>query len=624
MKRQERLAHNTAECFCTKELGLMSKKKNRDKSWRSLQYIEGQASQIPRLFTRVVTSEPAMDRFDAYNNLRRSLVGDEYFCTAAPRAINELVSSLADSKEPRLLLRLVADILGADMGRAWALGPIFERDEIGQETLQVALDHADTLLAWLANDRASATAQACTVAAMLPSLADQSLPILCDLATHHENPVVRASALLALAGLEHGDAEIVQLIETARSEREAPIVRGAAGLAWLRQDPSRTLDDAREELKAWLEFSSTDPLEMPWFSTARWFDDRYAATSVFMGLVHVANQRGERGISELLELVLELGEEARLPASEHLSKVVLYLGGFLRATSFPSIGPILPADELTPPQRQVAEKFAHSRLVPEGGFGLAPCGRVRHRWLGIEPPSPLERYVDFTSIHKSSPGDSSHSIPLWRAWQQAHLEGRTQEVLAHLSGFDRYRALVLFGAGLYYTAPVLKPEEIESELEMVIDLPGLQDVAEELVKDLLTTVSVAYERGAIRARSTSSALLFLPMIRRGETIPPDWDMLVYAGKSYFDKEPDPHAVEILQAHPIERRESIITTFLNPEAAGGGYLHLVMPMLYLAPTPKMDAMIHGLIDKMESPFAKEGYKKDLAEMIAQHPELGSWT
>jgi hypothetical protein len=601
----------------------MCKKENRDKSWRSLQYIEGQVSQIPRLFARVVASEPAMDRFDAYNNLRRSLVGDGYFCTAAPRAINELASSLADSKEPRLLLRLVADILGADMGRAWALGPIFERDEIGQETLQVALDHADTLLAWLVNGRASAAAQACTVAAMLPSLANQSLPILCDLATHHENPIVRASALLALAGLGRGDAEIAQLIEAARSGGEAPIVRGAAGLAWLRQDPSRTLGDAREELWAWLEFSSPDPLEMPWFSTARWFDDRYAATPVFMGLIHVASQRGERGISELLELALELGEEARLPASEHLSKVVLYLGGFLRTTSFPSVGPILPADELTPTQRQVAEKFAHSRLVPEGGFGLAPCGRVRRRWLGIEPPSPLERYVDFTSIHKSSPDESSHSIPLWRAWQQAHLEGRTQEVLAHLSGFDRYRALVLFGAGLYYTAPVLKPEEIESELETVIDLPGLQDVAEELVKDLLTTVSVAYERGAIRARSTSSALLFLPMIRRGEIIPPDWDMLVYAGKSYFGKEPDSHAVEILQAHPIKRRESIITTFLNPEAAGGGYLHLVMPMLHLAPTPKMDAMIHGLIDKMESPFAKEGYEKDLAEVIAQHPEIGSW-
>lgn len=95
----------------------------------------------------------------------------------------------------------------------------------------------------------------------------------------------------------------------------------------------------------------------------------------------------------------------------------------LAAVDFPLLADqilALPA-QLTPAQREVATALASVSGIDIGEFALPGSSRFRRRWLGLHPPGPLERLVDFE--HE----DEVMRWPLWRAWQQLQIDGDEEE-----------------------------------------------------------------------------------------------------------------------------------------------------------------------------------------------------
>jgi hypothetical protein len=229
-----------------------------------------------------------------------------------------------------------------------------------------------------------------------------------------------------------------------------------------------------------------------------------------------------------LDAALDALATVQQPDLNHVVRRCLLLCGY------PTAGDVPLAEELTPDQRRVMEA-----TTKRSGIGWSPGVpvpvpvQIRRRWLGIDPPSVLERTVEIRR------DETTVRWPLWKAWVELRRTGRDEDGLALLPSLvDRFEAAILvqtWGPGLYG----LPADDRATPLCRALGPAGAVRAAS-LLDELLAVhrlvVSVDAESG--------------PPVERYETILPDPN-----GRAPLDR-----------PHPI--RESVWGALLVAVVAGG--------------------------------------------------------
>ncbi|XXX81732.1 hypothetical protein WMF30_23520 [Sorangium sp. So ce134] len=576
--------------------------------WKKLKHARGPATRVPAQIEQLVGKDGDR-REDAFATLEDTLIERGRWSPASAPALALLLDAVADAPEPDLLLVLAADILGADHVRTW-LAPAGEAlPAEAAEARGVALERRHALLGWVRGERPAARAGAAVALAALPELRGEALPLLKRQAAEDPDAAARASALIALGRLGEGDEEAGRIVDGARGA-EHPLVRGAAAVAWLRLDAGRSFAEAAEGLAAWLEGTPAAPwtsgqTALPWFGglAVTWYKMKQPLEAAPSALAVLARQRG--AIRDLVGTAVRLASGALSGvAMRRLSAMALDLGGFLQLEQDHVALP----EELSAEQRAVAEGLARTRLVPIAGLGLPACGASRRRWIGLEPPGPLERRIEIEI------GGERKALPVWRAWKELALLALSGEgepsagdeaeegaggpiprpIDARLAGRDRWQAIVEMDAGSYAFGCYLDPDALERQLAAVPQDEELLARAAEVADDLAERFAAGAREGIRMAPSPSmSAMLLLPLVRAGRRLEQRWEPLIHVGD-------EPQAREIFQALAPERREAWIEAYFEREMAGQGtavvesLMASVLPVLDLALTPRTAAFLRGVL------------------------------
>jgi len=605
----------------------------RQKAWKNLQHALGAATRLPRWLTRLRADDPH-DRREALVMLRERLVGDGTWYSAAPRAVSTLLDELPAAPDPALPLLLTADIIGADHHRAWLGAPGEEQGGEAREVVEAALQSRACWLEGLADLEPGARAAACVLLAMLPRDPSEDIAgVLIERAQADEEGVVRASALIALGRVGQGEARVEAFVEGVRRDETQPaLVRGAAGVAWLRRDAGRSFADAAGEIEGLLSGDEKGP-RLPWFSLrprprslGRWHSD-----GPFRALLALAEQRGDMGAGALADLMVRLGAATTSGAVLHQAdKVVLALGGFDHLDSSLVALP----EDLSDRQRRLAEKLADAPLVPSGGYGLPKCGPFRRRWLGLDPAGPLERRVEVMLR------DENVELPVWAAWRRLQYAGEGGSPVPPrldgvLGGVGRWQAIVEVSADVYGFSSPMEETDIERELAAVAEDPDL--VAH--VVDVAETLSDTYAQAARRTGFPPphvglelSALVLLPLVRAGHVLEERWERLVHIGREDL-------AREVLAGFAEPRREAILLAAIDWDVGTaainlGNHLQRMVPLIDLAPTATIAramerriALLESAGSDRESPWDREDrekaakkLRKRMQKLAAVHPDL----
>jgi hypothetical protein len=504
---------------------------------------------------------------------------------------------------------LVADILGGDQLRGWLAPPSAPTDGLEREAHEAAVEREAILLAGLRSPSGRVRSAAAMTVAMVPALKGL-VPALVDLAVGDADAVARAGALLALARLGGDDAAATAAIADARAAGASPLVRGAAAMAWLRQDATRSFDEVGEELSLWLGYGPSDGTDsphdpaVPWFKLLQWYPGLFFPDALARALVGLGRSRGATGIEALAKIARAMAVEARGAAEAQLAKVMLDLGGFSPHAS----SDVVLVEELTAEQRSVATQFASTHLLPGGGFGLPASGAVRRRWLGLEPAGPLDRLV-------ATP--AAASAPLWRAWR-----GRLPEAEDFASPVDRWQAVLEYMSGSYppaFRGPRI--EELDAELARLTASDELWTRVERVGEDLAQRFGAIFRTRTIApfADIRVSVLFFGALLRGGRPLLEVWDDLIHVGM-------EPRSRELLEKLPLERRERALLRAIrsaNPATLAGAGV-LVLTLIDLAPTPIVARALSEAIETLASkPFGEksaEQLRAGLADATTRFPAL----
>lgn len=126
--------------------------------------------------------------------------------------------------------------------------------------------------------------------------------------------------------------------------------------------------------------------------------------------------------------------EARLDAAVGWAKRGSVAEAWLEDIGFPAGESIVRADTLEPKHRAAALALAERDDVYIDRFALPSSNRVRRRWLGLDPPSPLERpmTVDLDGTEVTG--------PMWWVWRTCEDDDEAELVEEQLSAAERLEA----------------------------------------------------------------------------------------------------------------------------------------------------------------------------------------
>ena len=574
-------------------------------AWKSLKHARGPATRVPAQVEQLVSGGPPSQGESPYWVLRDTLVGSGAWYDASAPAVALLLDSVAKAKDPAPLFMIAADILGGDQVRGWLAPPAAPADDNERAAHEAAIERKAILLGGLASSTGVVRGAAAMALAMIPGLAAESVPALAKAAAEDADAFGRAGALLALGRLGIGDATSAKVIDAARGAKTSSLVRGAAGMAWLRHDEKRPFDQAKEELSGWLGAAPPEGGELPWFKAPQRYATLGFPDAPARALSGLGLSRGKSGVDALGSAVVALAATESGVVEAQLAKIMLDLGGF-PAEATPTVALV---EELSAEQKAIAAKLAATHLLPAGGHGLPASGAVRRRWMGIDPPGPLDRRVESAG---------APAVPLWRAWQK-----RTPDSGDFSSPLDRWEALVEYGSASYppfFRAPKL--DDVPAELSALPTGADTIDRATRVLDDLAARFAAIGRTGMnVPLYLNVSMLLLTPVLRAGHALPEAWTVLFHIGT-------EPQSREMFQALSPEARERALVAYLrgaNP-ATMWGQGSVGLALLDLSPTRKVVDAIRWLIAELaKNPFQQQGVThltSGLEQALAQHPKLAS--
>lgn len=528
-------------------------------SWKKLKSHRGSSAGITARMEDYLTSR---DSLMAYLELSEFLVHDTKWkggpiaedlrwVEATAPAIAFLLSRAMDASFPARVFALVAELVGAPHEKAW-LAPATA--PLPHDVLDTLEAHFAVLEEEVASQDAAVRASVCMVLTLVaPPKAQAAADLLRGLVNTDPVATVRASALLGLARVA-GSSDIALIEQLSTDTTQPDLVRGAAALALLRLEPSRSPSELGDALEIWLSQPPTGDTEAPlcWFHSDVGGPNRpQEGKGIANGAwaIHVLAQHMNRWEAWRDDLV-DLGCSTTSPMVRRSVSDLLWLNELPSGPGYRLLHP----DCLSSRQLELLERIADKWLCVPPRHGLPAGGPTRMRYFGWAEPSLMEREVeveiDGATVKrtigwtKGSPGKAVDGT-----WAIAHDERTLPEIDA-LSPAMRWRALaeicVSMGApnGFSVTG---------DQLERVIDAAVADPDLSEAAVPLLDEVSAWY--GEARAQQTvgemdpeTSRLLITPAVRTEVRFKPEWE--VFLGRDL----PEDDGRAIIECFEEHRRE----------------------------------------------------------------------
>lgn len=513
-----------------------------DNDWSSKEHLAGPADDVPELLEWLLSEDEGAVE-EAFDGLfERFVARDGAPPSSATDAAAALLDLLAEAAHPGPVLLLVAEILSGDHVRRWG-----SEEPLSGAASDVALASQATWLPFLESHvgavRASATVLASTVRA------PGAVGSLSAIAAKDPDPIVRASAILALAPFEsvrsreHWDHALAT---------GQPVLIGACALSALRADPSRGVAYEAAGLEAWLSWDaprwSPEATEFPWFECA--WASTYALPRPHDGQSRVVGELARRrnATGELSALLLSRAAAAEPgPFTRRAGALVADLGGLMGRWVHSATPDVEQFADFTAEEQATIRALAATSLLPSATRGMPASGLPRRRWAQLESPSPsipelLERWELAVQTFSGAYGGMA----------PAHLLPPAAAELAHA------------------VSAVVDPTRMT---------PVLDDIAQRFTRS---------EREGLMAQRSSAltVVALLPLVRAGAVLAPGWDVIVAPSL-------DPLAMEVFASLELPRREAILFRELASRGEGevAGTKEAVAAV-NLAPSPRVVAALRA--------------------------------
>ena len=296
-------------------------------------------------------------------------------------------------------------------------------------------------------------------------------------------------------------------------------------------------------------------------------------------------------------LLAKLPQKIRTPLAHALERegeaAVEAAHAALTAAGLPR-GPLEPltAEMLTPEQRAVAEVLAHRDLVLETHY-VPRCAEGRRRMLGLEPPGPLDRLVDFRN------GDDPPRVPLWRALFVLRDKGEAVRKLVgglKLPLLDRLAMFVEIERNPYgfdYTVAKDFPWGKARELKN----PNVGEWARATADRISAALAAGVTEGSgwwctWGVGRGLREVLFEALLVNRVALKPEWDLLVPVAFSPYTL-----VKKILKAMPIERRGPACVRMLDWHMSSGK-IACGLDLLPLFPSKELTALVIAHMDQVD--------------------------
>ncbi|MEZ4228217.1 MAG: hypothetical protein R3B89_03570 [Polyangiaceae bacterium] len=568
--------------------------------WKTLKHALGSATKLPAMIQELSGSEQQVRRVEP--DLRAMLVSPASWFSASAPAVLELLA--IQSPTAWLLacdcltsghLEVLSGRVGRDqLERLWS-----EIKPAALPLVSQALGSGDEELASAAGYFAGFLAE--------PKIDAQLVTLLSE----RKAEACTASGMLALAVSSKLRGEGLSA-EIARFHAKSPlelVAHAAATLLHESLDPGAADQAFRALLQ--LEIGSTV------WTERRTFD-------VVHGVVGCRDQEERQRLATSLADALGQAERVSRAAGDQLPRVALEWAAVAidwEARQAQAGYEILPLDRFDSVQRRVLEGLSGRHGLNVVGSS-APHGLVeRRRWLGLDPPSPLELELDTKLDGKAV------KWPVWRVWRHIkQTQSSTLEIPEPIS--DRaspeecLRMLIEVGLdayGLYYAG---KPYPTLASYEALLaetDCEHATSWAALLASSLGPMVRDGdYDHKCMQGIDPYVALL-LVLVRGGASFDPAWDSLVpYIGK---------YAEELHLALPEHRREALIYERLLNDTASYPHRSLAALAIKLSPSYRVTRLLLDRILPQRERFKKGGVRdqldahlKALQEAATEHPDV----
>jgi hypothetical protein len=535
--------------------------------WSSLSTSNGPAKRVPALVHALVASKTDEERNEAYVALRDGLRGRGVVSTSAAPTVPLLCDVLASGKEGAHRAGwLIAEALTASHERVLANTHAKIRGAIAAVRAAVR-DHGAPLLAALTYPDPRVRAGTAFALAWADALAGDALAPLRAQVAAETNDIAAFSELLAIGLLASttGDRTPAKRIGA-----EGPWSRGGAALA-------RVLCESRvqpADAEAIVDLLRT-PLEP---GGAPWCDG--AIDRVVVAVASRAGMVAEMAV-EIASRVTDVGPAA---SWQRVAEALLALGGFEARWDFNGVAL---EEELSDVQRAIATGLARRDGIVVG-HGMPRSARDRRRWLGIDPPGPLEKRVKV----------DDHQWPIWKVWRTQR-RSRTRplppavgerldpdETLVALAevSTNAYSILTWLGG-----APLSDDLFIEAARKTSSASAGwARAYADEILA--LVEAGSGPELGGVRGMRGSLAV-FLAILEHGGTIEPRWYRFLPLHRAVLEKMP-----------PQQRDEAVWERMKQPHPPQDGIATSIASLVDLVPSERICDALAARITKARPPDA----------------------
>ncbi|WP_437288311.1 HEAT repeat domain-containing protein [Sorangium sp. So ce406] len=565
----------------------------KDVNWKKVRHAHGPATRVPAQVEALATGGENA-RFEAQEALRDTCVQPgAWFEVSAPLVALLIEAAARGTAQTAILLRLLADVIAGEHVAALSAGLPAPANDLAAATRRAAQDGVEAVTPHLDAADPAVRAAAALALAFIPG--DAALAALQRRLGSEPEPPVRAGMALALACLARQGAGRAEAIEASLQGEASPLVRLTAALgAMLAGRPAGAgLAGVLEEGLG----ADVDVETFPW------------AGGKLEALVP-ALARGARAGEELVrEALLAAVGSAGATGAGRAAVALLGVAGFTERWGEKDVA--LP-EELSGPQRAIAQALAQRDGLKGLGWGVPPSARDRRRWLGVSPPGPLEKALEVPGVG---------SVPLWYGWRKiTQPEGDWPPALVWgaLSPVERLDVIVECWLGGYRICEHANRWFYEQYLG-----PAVAEAGERAVpwaKAKADEIAALYARGSEPERKGDAppyevqVVVFDPLLNANVELDPRWDDVL----PLFD--------EVYSRLPAERSEPLVLKALSrdPEDSRDA-LQWGIEILPQIPARRLAAELarRALGAELRRTFGKETADACLAsleEIGRAHPEV----